>query len=145
LGDDKKIPEWAKDRAKELVSALVSALVSGAIPIGTVRLSKLLLPFVNSQVPADLGLVSALLSIILALIVCVYARYPRPPDRPGTSATVLAFSGLVLAICGLFTMVILTNNPGLLSPDLESLLNRAGYIFFFVWAGAPIGYFVSRM
>jgi hypothetical protein len=133
------MPDWLKDRIKEVLSAIVS----GVMPAGTWKWSQIL-PFVNSQVAADLSVVAGILAVILALVVCVYSRLPRPPSPPSQSSTIVAFAGLGVAILGLLALVFLTGDLITIDPGWESFANRVAYLFLVVAVGAPIGWTASR-
>jgi Na+/H+ antiporter NhaD/arsenite permease-like protein len=130
-----------KDRFKELLSTLISAAVSA----GAWQWSSKMLPFINPQIPADLGLVSLFVAIFVAYFICAYSREPRPPSPPSKSSKALAFTGLAAAIIGLVVMVFLSQQVVPLDPNLEALAIRLAYLSFVIGLGAPLGWGISRM
>jgi hypothetical protein len=134
------MPDWVKDLLREGATAVVS----GMIPSTTKWWSKLL-PFINTQVPAELSLVGTLLAVVLGLFVCVESqRRPATPQDP-IFARRLAGVGIIVAIIGLFVMLLMTSDLVTFGPRVDVFVNKVGYILFVVFLGAPIGYYIGRV
>ena len=131
--------DFLKDRLKEVLSAGLSA----AIPAGVWKWSNMF-PFINPQIPADLGLLPLAAAVIIGLLVCYYTREPRPQNPPTRSSKLFVIVGIVVMILGSVFMIFLSSQTVPIDPNWESLNIHFAYFFFVVGAGAPIGWIVAR-
>src|ERR1700722_12339271 len=127
------MPDWVKDRLKEALSLILSGLV----PAGTLKWPQIL-PFVNSQIAADLSVSAGIFAVIVGLFSCVYARLPRPPAPATPASVVVAMIGLGASLVGLLAMVFLTSKLVPIDPGWESFAIRVAYLLLVIGAGAPL-------
>ncbi len=103
-----------------------------------------MLPFLNPQIPAELGPVSLFVAMIIGLFVCSYSREPRPPSSPTSASIRLASVGVGVMVLGCIGMILISSRTISIDPNWESLGVRFAYFCFVVGAGAPLGWITAR-
>lgn len=83
------LSNWMNDFLKDRLKEVLSAGLSAATPAGVWKWSNMF-PFINPQIPADLGLLPLAAAVIIVLFVCYYTREPRPPNPPTRASKLLA-------------------------------------------------------
>jgi hypothetical protein len=139
------MPGWIKD----LLGQGISSLVAAAIPSAT-NPKIFQLPFINPQVPADLWLVTAVLTFVASFLTYGLAKPPSgapagtPPSPASRVSVFLAAGGFIFALLALITLLFITQRLATIDPGWESFLIRAAYLLFFVGMGPPLGWGLGR-
>lgn len=133
----------------DLVKQVISSLLSAALPTAT-NPKLFQLPFVNPQVPADLWLITAVLTFVASFLTYglvkpqTLAPVGTPAPPASTVSVVFATIGFIVAVLALISLIVITQRLGHLDAGLESVLNRIAYVALFVGMGPPLGWGLGR-
>jgi hypothetical protein len=132
------------DLAKQVGSAIVSAFLPYLTTLKIFQLA-----FVNPQVPADVWLITAVLTFIASFFTYSLAKpqtVPAGARMPPASraAVVFAVLGLFIALLSLFALIVITQRVLAMDAGWESVLIRVAYACLFIGMGPPIGFSLCR-
>jgi hypothetical protein len=138
------MPDWITDLLKQGMSSLLTATIPGATNPRFFQL-----PFLNPQVPADLWLITAVLTFTATFLVYGLAKPPTAaagtPTPPASGASIsLAVGGLLLAVVALIALIFITQRLMAIDPGWESFSIRIAYVLLFVGMGPPLGWGLGR-